>query len=267
MPPPDAESRPAEEQSDFQDPPARARSEDHDTPPPGASATTFAVGDRVRCQRQETARGSWNRYAGRVVLAHRAAGTNADLIADCAALGYLTLDGRTLDPTYGRGRFWTKWRPDHLVACDIDPALSPIGRSVDFTHLPFADGTFRAVTFDPPYKLNGTGGSHPSDAAYGVATRGISWQERHRLIAAGIDECVRVLEPNGVLLIKCQDQVCSGWVRWQHRDFAEHAEQAGCKWIDMLQLAGHHPQPPGRRQVHARRNYSTLLVLRKAVTP
>ena len=87
-----------------------------------------------------------------------------------------------------------------------------------------------------------------------------------QLIADGIDECVRVLEPNGVLLVKCQDQVCSGRVRWQTREFVGVAERAGCDLVDMFQLGGHRPQPPGRRQMHARRNYSTLLVLRKAVT-
>lgn len=32
---------------------------------------------------------------------------NAELIADCARLGYLRSDWLTLDPTYGNGRFWT----------------------------------------------------------------------------------------------------------------------------------------------------------------
>lgn len=198
------------------------------------------------------------------VMAITAATSNAELIADCHTLGYLHDDMIVWDPTYGLGRFWTKWRPRHLVATDLDPAKSPDWPDgVDFTASGFADGDFHAVVFDPPYKLNGTGGSHASDAGYGVADQwGGGWQGRHALIRAGITESVRVLRPGGTLLIKCQDQVCCGKVRWQTREFADHAEQLGCRLVDALHLVGHRPQPPGRRQLHARRNYSTLLVLR-----
>lgn len=186
---------------------------------------------------------------------------NAELIADCARLGYLHDLWLTLDPTYGLGRFWAAWRPRFLTACDLDPAKSPLGQSVDFTAMPFDDASFDAVVFDPPYKLNGTGGSHASDAGYGVANS-VRWQDRHALIIDGITECVRVLAPGGMLLVKCQDQVCSGQVRWQTRIFADHAESLGCRLVDQLHLQSYRPQPPGRSQKHSRRNYSTLLVLK-----
>ncbi len=187
---------------------------------------------------------------------------NAELIRDAVVpLGYLAADMRVLDPTWGLGRFWSLWRPDHLTASDLDPAKSPLGRSVDFTAMPWPDQSFDAVVFDPPYKLNGTGGSHPSDAGYGVANS-VRWQDRHRLICDGITESVRVLRPGGMLLIKCQDQVCSGKVRWQTDEFTHHAEADGCRKVDRFDLPSYRPQPTGRRQVHARRNHSTLLVFR-----
>jgi len=201
----------------------------------------------------------------------------------------------TLDPTYGSaGGFWRRWRPDHLVACDADPAKSPIGYPVDFTELHWPDRCFDAVVLDPPYKLNGTGGSHASDARYGVATSGTSWKSRHALINAGIAECARVLAPGGTLLVKCMDQVCGGAVRFQTREFADTAERAGCTLVDQLHLPGWRPQPEWQKcrrcwgtghervrvhptctscagagwfrphQEHAHRNYSTLLVCRKA---
>jgi SAM-dependent methyltransferase len=196
------------------------------------------------------------------VMAISDARTNAELVDQCVTLGYLHAGMRTLDPTYGLGRFWSTWAPAQLTACDLDPAKSPLGRPVDFTALPWDDASFDAVVFDPPYKLNGTGGSHPSDAGYGVANS-VSWRDRHGLIRAGISECARVLAPGGTLLVKCQDQVNSGTVRWQTREFADHAETLGCELVDMLHLVGYRPQPSGRRQVHARRNYSTLLIHRK----
>lgn len=196
------------------------------------------------------------------ITAISTAKNNAELVEQCRDLGYLTSDMVTLDPTYGLGRFWTNWQPTTLHAHDLDPAKSPLGESVNFTAMPHPDNVFDAVVFDPPYKLNGTGGSHPSDDGYGVANS-VRWQDRHALIRDGITECMRVLRPGGMLLVKCQDQVCSGRVRWQTREFADHAEALGCRLEDQLHLVGMRPQPAGRRQVHARRNYSTLLILRK----
>jgi SAM-dependent methyltransferase len=219
--------------------------------------------------------------------------SNADAIVDCVNLGYLTADMVTLDPTYGEGAFWRRWRPRHLVACDLNPAKSPIGYPVDFTELPWPR-CFDAVIFDPPYKLNGTGGSHASDHRFGVDTAGVPWRERLDLAAEGVREAARVLVPGGTLLIKCQDQVASGAVRWQSHDLARVAALAGCPLVDSLIVPNHIGQPPERgcrrchrtghervrvapvcsncggsgwvttTQHHARRNYSTLLIHRKA---
>ena len=197
-----------------------------------------------------------------------AAGTwssNAELIRDAVVpLGYLRTEWRTLDPTYGLGRFWTLWRPNNLVASDLDPAKSPVGRSIDFRRTAWADDQFDAVVFDPPYKLNGTStgkGAATCDADYGVE-KWMSLAERHQLIVDGITECTRVLRPNGVLLVKCQDQVNGGKVRWQTRIFADHAETLGHRLVDRFDLPSYRAQPPGRSQQHARRNTSALLVFR-----
>ncbi len=185
---------------------------------------------------------------------------NAELIVACRDLGYI--GGRVLDPTWGLGRFWTRWQPDGLVATDLDPARGRDGVA-DFTALPHPDRSFDTVVFDPPYKLNGTpssGGPASSDSDYGVATVA-SWRDRMALCMAGIDECGRVAA--GHLLVKCQDQVCSGKVRWQTHEFAAHAVRGGVlQLVDRLELVSYRPQPAGRRQVHARRNHSTMLVFR-----
>jgi len=190
---------------------------------------------------------------------------NGALIADCARLGYLRPEWRTLDPTYGYGTFWQKWRPDNLVATDLDPAKSQTGDSVDFTALPWPDRHFDAVVFDPPYKLTGnpadTGGI---DERYGVHVY-TDWRDRMDLCRRGITECARVLG-DGYLLVKCQDQVCSGKVRWQTIDFTNHAATLGLGLVDRFDFLSYRPQPAGRRQVHARRNASTLLVFGREAT-
>ena len=188
--------------------------------------------------------------------------SNAELIADVAKLGYLKADYRTLDPTYGLGVFWRRWRPDDLVACDLDPAKSPLGRSVDFTNLPWPAGSFSAVVLDPPYKLNGTP-TADIDARYGVDERE-HWRDRLDLIERGIAECARVLRPGGTFLLKCADQVCSGQIRWQTDEFSHHAAAVGFRKVDRFDMLGHaRPQPRGRRQVHARGRGSTLLVFER----
>lgn len=199
------------------------------------------------------------------VLAISTARNNAELVAQCAQLGYIT--GHVLDPTYGYGKFWTVWQPETFTASDLNPDKSPYGNGtpVDFTEMPWDEEVFDTVVLDPPYKLNGTStGEGPSaaDERYGVDTY-MPIDDRHQLIYDGIDECLQVLKTGGYLLVKCQDQVASGRVHWQTVMFTAHAEFAGCRLVDMLHLVGGRKQPAGRRQVHARRNYSTMLVLKK----
>jgi hypothetical protein len=202
------------------------------------------------------------------ILAAQKWATNADLIVDVASMGYIS--GRVLDCTYGLGNFWSKWRPEDLTACDLTLAKSPIGYSVDFRKMPFPDESFDVVVFDPPYRLMGTPASKVGDSkmeadfesAYGI-DKYMAWKDRYQMIYDGIAECARVLRRKGFLLVKCQNQVTSGQKRWQDLDFTNEATRYGLRLVDQfLMLTDPRPQPEGRRTVHTRQNYSTLLVLR-----
>ena len=187
-----------------------------------------------------------------LVLAATRWPTNAAMIADVATLGYL--EGPVLDPTWGSGTWWNIWRPDTLVAHDLYTL-----DGVDFRRLPHPDGLFNAVAFDPPYKLNGRS-TEQVDRRYGVAGPFTRWQDRHALIRDGLTECARVLAPGGHLLLKCQDQVCSGRVRWQTDEFTSHAAALGLAKVDRLDFLKSPRPQAATRQVHARRNHSTLLI-------
>lgn len=198
------------------------------------------------------------------VMAATAWQTNAHMIRDAVVpLGYLKADDHVLDATWGKGRWWKLWKPEKLTAHDLYTL-----DGVDFRNLPHPAGCFDAATLDGPYKLNGTP-TEEVDAQYGV-DKVASWQDRHALIRAGITECARVVRPRGVLLVKCQNQVCSGAVRWQVDEFTRHGESVGLTKVDELHMLGTaRPQPArtradGRpsRQQHAHGRPSVLLVFR-----
>ena len=186
---------------------------------------------------------------------------SAALVEDCVKLGYLRPEWRTLDPTYGRGSWWRRWRPDQLVCHDL--AMD----GVDFRYLPEDDGTFDVAVFDPPYVC--VGGRQTSTIPdfldrYGLADAPKTPAALQKLIDDGLAEVARVVVGGGLLLVKCQSYVWGGKLWPGTFRVAERAERLGLELVDhLVHISGRRPQPPGRRQVHARRNHSDLLVLRK----
>lgn len=67
----------------------------------------------------------------------------------------------------------------------------------DFTAMPYPDSSFKLVVFDPPHLDNANEGAYMAQK-YGTLRR-FKWQED---IKKGFNECMRVLEPNGVLIFK-----------------------------------------------------------------
>lgn len=183
-------------------------------------------------------------------------GLNSNLITACAKLGYIK--GKVLDPTYGKGNWWKNGKPKSFVSGDL---FTKADIKLDFTNLPFPDASFDTVTYDGPYKLNGTP-TLAADSPYGVHTY-TRWQDRMELLRAGIPECGRVLKRKGHLLVKCMDQVVSGQVRFQSDVLTRAAEDIGLVKVDEFQFLTTPREQPHDRQVHSRRNYSTLSVFQK----
>lgn len=87
-------------------------------------------------------------------------------------------------------------RQESHVLCDgrelhINPDI--VG---DFTNMPFKDESFKLVVFDPPHLIN-LGNNSWMAKKYGKLLP--TWETD---LKAGFDECMRVLEPNGVLIFK-----------------------------------------------------------------
>ncbi len=186
---------------------------------------------------------------------------NADLMVICRDLGYLfSGNGHILDATYGKGRFWTKYRPDGLVTNDLDPRTDATFHD-DFRKTKFPPESFHVVVFDPPYGYRGTS-RLASDADYGLGEY-LSVDERHKLMADGMSECVRLLCKGGRLLFKMQDQSVSSTKHWQTIMFANLGRHLGLVLEDQLHLRSVRAQPAGKTQNHSWANYSTLQVHRK----
>lgn len=185
--------------------------------------------------------------------------SNAGLIADLATLGYF--DGRVIDLTYGKGRFWNDFRPKLMVTNDLNPATDS-DLHHDFTNMPVPDGMFDMAVFDPPYKLNGTaskGGPATSDDDYGVGGEYRTPKARHELMRMGLSEAARL--SRGFVLVKCMDQVVSGTMHWQVDLMTEHAKTLGLRKVDTGLVYGYREQPmTGRVQKHLHRDFSTAII-------
>lgn len=197
--------------------------------------------------------------------------TNAHMIRDAVVpLGYLKAEDHVLDPTWGRGRWWKLWRPEKLTAHDLHTL-----DGVDFRHLPHPDGCFDAVAFDPPYMA--PGGRRTSTLVdfndrYGTHTTAATPAAQQLVIVDGLREVLRVVRPRGVVLVKACEYVNGGrYFAGTYLTLAA-AVDLGFELVDRLEhvCKNPRPQPPRTRadgqpvrQLHSRRNLSTLLVFRR----
>lgn len=113
---------------------------------------------------------------------------------------------KILDACCGSRMFWfDKTNPDVLFAdirtedhvlCDGRKLNIAPDIEMDFRDMPFKDNTFKMVVFDPPH-LDNLGSGSWMAKKYGVLKP--TWRDD---IRQGFSECFRVLEPNGTLIFK-----------------------------------------------------------------
>lgn len=87
-------------------------------------------------------------------------------------------------------------RDEEHVLCDGRKLEVHPDIIMDFTDLPFPDESFKLVVFDPPH-FRKLGTSSWMAKKYGVLPP--DWKA---LLKKGFDECMRVLEPDGILVFK-----------------------------------------------------------------
>lgn len=96
----------------------------------------------------------------------------------------LYIDNRTLDTILCDGRK-LEIKPDEIV---------------DFRNMPYPDKSFKMVVFDPPHLIH-AGETSWLKQKYGILPA--DWKE---YISKGFDECWRVLDTNGTLIFKWNEE-------------------------------------------------------------
>ncbi len=119
---------------------------------------------------------------------------------------FITMKKRILDACCGSKMFWfDKDNPDVLfqdirseehVLCDGRHLEVKPDVIADFRAMPYESNSFKLVVFDPPH-LNKLGQDTWMAKKYGTLLP--TWEQDIKL---GFDECLRVLEPNGILIFK-----------------------------------------------------------------
>lgn len=178
------------------------------------------------------------------------------------------------DVTYGTGVFWRNVPPGRYVLHATD-----ISMGVDCRSLPYPDASIDCVVLDPPYMEglfrknvgnlagSGTHASFREKYSNGEPTEaGPKWHQAVLdLYVRACNEAHRVLRREGVLIVKCQDEVSANRQNLTHVEIINHCEKKGFYAKDLFVVV--RPNRPGvsriKRQVHARKNHSYFLILVK----
>ena len=195
-------------------------------------------------------------------------GSDSDLLD--AMLGfYPVIDpDPILDATYNTGRIWgSSTRP--VTSMDIDPRYEP-DIVADNRNMPLPDESYAVVVYDPPHV--GPQGRDKSRKRFDVdfgATMACGkehdWTLSY-LYPPFLQEAMRVLQPDGLLLAKITDMVNNHRSRWAHVDFMTMAEDAGFTVCDLIVKVREAPMMSSKwkRAHHARKRHCFWIVCRKS---
>ena len=211
------------------------------------------------------------------VLLSAHVGGNADIFPQILAL-HVPIGSVIADVTWGKGVFWTK-----VSRRDYELKATDIAMGVDLRDLPYKDGSVDCVVLDPPYMeglfrrstehMAGSGSHSAFREHYsnGTATSdGPKWHAAVLdLYVRGGREAYRVLREEGVLIVKCQDEVSANTQWLTHVEIIDEYKRIGFYTKDLFVVV--RPNRPVvsrlKKQVHARKNHSYFLVFIKTRNP
>lgn len=201
-------------------------------------------------------------------------GNNSQLFPQILQL-HVPKGATVADVTWGQGVFWQNVPSDLYTVKGTD-----IADGTDCRDLPYEDQSLDCVVFDPPYmeglfrRLKGHMAGSGTHAAFrnayssGQATNGdgpkYHWAVLD-LYERGGEEAHRVLREQGILIVKCQDEVSANRQHLTHVEIINHYEGLGFYTRDIFVIVRTNKPAITRlkKQVHARKNHSYFLVFQK----
>ena len=207
-----------------------------------------------------------------VVMSAFAAG-NADVFPKILEL-HVPEGSKIADVTYGNGVFWKNVDTSKYELLPTD-----IATGIDCRELPYSEGSVDALVLDPPYMegLLRTNKSHKAGNGSFSAFReyysngdeknsGPKWHAAVTdLYYKSGEEAYRVLKENGVMIVKCQDEVSANKQWLTHVEIINYYEKIGFYIKDLFVVVRQNKAGITRlkKQVHARKNHSYFLVFLK----
>lgn len=185
---------------------------------------------------------------------------------------YAQKGSKVADVTYGKGVFWKQVPSSDYVLMPTD-----IQTGIDCRDLPYKDAEMDCVVFDPPYMHTPGGTAHQNHQNFESYYRNNGSENTTKkyheavldLYFRGSKEALRVLKPGGVLIVKCQDEVCANKQRLTHVEIINELSGYGFIIEDLFVILRNNRPGVSRvlKQVHARKNHSYFLVFRKTIPP
>lgn len=198
---------------------------------------------------------------------------NADVFPYILEL-HVPKGAKIADVTYGGGVFWK-----NVDISAYELLKTDISSGVDCRSLPYESSSLDAVVLDPPYMegLLRNNSEHKAGGGNYLAFRnyysnGDETSNGPKWHAAVTDlyfkagaEAYRVLKENGILIVKCQDEVSANRQWLTHVEIINHYEKLGYYTKDLFVIVRQNKAGVSRlkKQVHARKNHSYFLVFVK----
>ena len=173
------------------------------------------------------------------------------------------------DVTFGKGVFWR-----HVPKDQYELRATDIQDGIDCRNLPYEDGEIDCLVLDPPYMHSPGGTAHkthsPFEEHYRNNETGNRTDNKYHdaVLSLYLDagtEAYRVLRERGVIIVKCQDEVCSNRQRFTHVEIMQAYKELGFVTEDLFVVVRRNRPGISRavKQVHARKNHSYFLVFWK----
>jgi hypothetical protein len=173
-------------------------------------------------------------------------------------------NGIELDPTYSKGNFY-KHIKQPLIKTDLYPQTSDVVKA-DANCLPIKNNSIKTMMFDPPFIVG-----HTKNKPTGIIGQRFHGFRYIKDLWKWYDQCLfefhRILQLNGILIVKCQDTISSGKQWLSHCHIIDKAETIGfyCEDLFILlaknRIIGHNHH----NQKHARKFHSYFLVFRRVI--